>query len=310
MKRSLSVVYDTTRYCPLGCPVCCMAASNKNVCLKEEPSIEEKLQIVENIAEASRLRNIKIDFSGGEIFTNMEHIKVIERAARLLGADNIGISTSGYNIDDKVAYQLSKCISECEMTMDTIPEKPYPLRPKKYAITAANAIPHLQKYGIKVGIQTVLARSNCKKAYLLELYNWLCLHNVDFWSLLKFYPSGRGAAYAQEELKPEDENWAVRFITNLGNNNLSEHKPKIDFHYTMKGHEKYSNECRCVKKSIGVLPNGDVTACFWAIDEQTGVIDPKFLLGNLKQERLVDILKSDKATYWLECSHQCELKIG
>ena len=136
---------------------------------------------------------------------------------------------------------------------------------------------------------------------------WVCQEGIDCWSLLKFYPSGRGAAYPHEKLDPDQEVWAVRFIQQLDEANPSPDKPKVDFHYTMKGHPKHSDECRCVKKSIGIMPDGSVTSCFWAVDANTGIIAPKFKLGNLREQSLTDIISGAAAKYWLCCSHHCEL---
>ena len=75
----------------------------------------------------------------------------------------------------------------------------------------------------------------------------------------------------------------------------------------MPGHSKYTNVCRCVRHSIGILPNGDVISCFWALDSTTGVVAPKFLLGNIKENTLWEILNGEKARYWSDCEHCCEL---
>lgn len=305
MKSDLTIVYDVTGKCPWNCPICCMGATSGGS--GDELTYEEKKQVVEKIAQAGQIRNVRVDFSGGEIFTDMNNVEVIEYAAGLLGRENIGISASGYRIDDAMAKRLAGCVSDCEMTMDTPPGCKYALRPKGYAIAAARAIPFLKKYGITTGIQTVLAHSNCNAENLCALYDWLCGQGVDCWSILRFYPSGRGAAYPKERISEEEEAWAVRFITEMGNANPQKTKPAIDFHYTMKGHKKHSLECRCVKKSIGIMPNGDVTSCFWAVDAGTGIIDAKYRLGNLRQQSLIEIIQGEKAAYWLNCYHSCEL---
>lgn len=308
MMNNLSIVYDVTRQCPWNCAICCMGAEmKKNECVREL-SFEEKMDVVEKIAEVKHIRNVRVDFSGGEIFTDMRNVEVIEHAAEILGCENIGISSSGYMIDDKLARRLSKCICECEMTMDVAPGQSYSLRPRGYALAAAKAVPFLKKYGITTGIQTVLAQSNCQEKILRDIYSWICNEGVECWSLLKFYPSGRGADYPEEQLNEEMEAWVVGIIQEMHRRNTAKHKPKIDFHYTMKGHEKYSDECRCVKKSIGIMPDGEVTACFWAVDSNTGIIAPKFRLGNLKEQTLTDIILGEKAEYWMNCRHCCELK--
>ena len=81
-----------------------------------------------------------------------------------------------------------------------------------------------------------------------------------------------------------------------------------NFHYLMPGHRKYTNVCRCVRHSIGILPDGDVVACFWALNSATGTVDPKFLLGNVRDNSLLEILDGEKAHYWSDREHCCELR--
>ena len=310
MKSKLSVIYDITKKCPWDCSICCMGACSGTDALKDELSLECKLHLMDDLKQVSQIRDVSIDFSGGEIFTNMDNVMVVEKAASLLGKERVGISSSGFLVDDKLAERLSYCISECEMTMDVVPGQHYALRPTGYAIAAAKAIPHLQRYGVNVGIQTVLAHSNCNEKALQDIYCYLCEAGVDHWSILKVYPSGRGVNYVSEVLSEKEEEWAVKFITALDEANTSANKPEIDFHYTMKGHKKYSTECRCVRKSIGILPDGMVTSCFWAVDSNTGIVDPKFMLGSVKESNLVEIISNKKSAYWLACSHECELSVA
>ena len=310
MKRKLSVIYDITKECPWNCSICCMGATSGCEARVNELPLKRKLSLMDDFALVNQFRDVHVDFSGGEIFTNMENVRVIERAASLLGKDRVGISSSGFGIDEEMAERLSYCISDCEMTMDVVPGYAYSLRPTGYAVAAAKALPHLQKYGIGTGIQTVLAHSNCNEENLNGLYEYLCRAGVDNWSLLKFYPSGRGSNYPEELLTDEEETWVVNYIQGLDAANECRNKPKIDFHYTMKGHEKTTDECRCVRKSIGIMPDGTVTSCFWAIDSDAGVIDPKYLLGNVRDATLAEIICGEKAAYWMYCVHKCEFSVA
>ena len=308
MKEPLSIVYDMTKLCPWSCPICCMGATSEREACQDELPLAHKLALMEEIQDLEC--PVKLDFSGGEFLTNPENLTVIERAAALLGREWIGVSASGWHIDGDTAARLSACCAECEMTMDTLPCRTYALRPAAYAAAAAKAVPPLRAHGVRIGIQTVLARSNTNPSNLTELYSWLCENGVDEWSLLRFYPSGRGAAFSDECLSPDLERWAVRFIQRLDRENPSPRKPSVNFHYTMAGHPKSSSECRCVHKSIGILPNGTVTACFWAVDANTGVVDPKFLLGSLRESTLKEILDSAAAAYWTAEPHCCELGVS
>ena len=303
----LSIIWDMTPVCPFNCPICCMGA--KTNCSNAAAEIEYGLKyaIVGQLLQLAAERDIKIDLSGGEIMTDLRNLNIATEISKIIGKDNIGISTSGYGIDADIAARLAFIIGEIELTMDTPPGVPYRLRPLEYAKSAARAVPLLKAQGIYTGIQTVLARSNCNKENLSALYRWLCQNHVDEWSLLRFYPSGRGADFPEECLNDTELLQIVHFIQTLDAQNMSTEKPRLHFHYTIKGHSGYTTQCRCVKKSIGIFPDGDVTACFWASDRESHIAKEFFRLGNIKTETLAEILRNPRSCYWQNASHTCPL---
>ena len=79
----------------------------------------------------------------------------------------------------------------------------------------------------------------------------------------------------------------------------------MDYHYLLPNHVKHSTECRCVKRSIGILPNGTVTACFWGLDRKRNPLEPRFRLGKVPEESLSSIMEGQNAKYWENQSHRC-----
>lgn len=308
-QKKLSVIYDVTRQCPHDCAICCMGASADPLCRRDELTREQKLHLVRQIKD---LRDsgcdVRIDLSGGEIFVDKPlHIELIKALSDALGKDKVGVSCSGYGIDKELAEFLAKNVSDVEMTMDIVPYQPYKLRPIGYSIGAARAVGLLKKAGVRVGLQTVVSSYNCSYDDALSVFAWICANGVDNWSLLRFYPSGKGAAFPEAAMNDSECAEYVRMVRDMVSRNPVLHKPEVDFHYTMPGHPKYSEVCRCVRHSIGILPNGDVVACFWALDSSTGAVDPKYLLGNVKDNSLLEILDGERAHYWSDCEHCCEL---
>lgn len=106
MKKKLSIVYDITKRCPWNCAICCMGASSDKAVCGDEPLLSEKLQMIDNIAQVRRMRDVRIDFSGGEIFTNMDHVQVIEHAASLLGRE---ISVSAHQAIAWMTLSQNSC---------------------------------------------------------------------------------------------------------------------------------------------------------------------------------------------------------
>ena len=302
--KKFTIIWDMTRLCPFHCPICCMGATPADPGA-DEMNYVTKRKVVEQIRQLAAQRSIQVDLSGGEIMTDLQNLKIAEEIAKIIGKENLGISTSGYGITKETASYLSTITGEVELTMDTLPGVAYRLRPPEYAWTAARAVPHLKTYGIRTGIQTVLTKSNCNHRNLTALYYWLCHNHVDEWSLLRFYPTGRGADYPEECLSNEELLEVVHELQRLDQENPSTVKPSLHFHYTMKGHDGYTTECRCVKKSIGILPNGDVTACFWASDRESHISEELFRLGNVRTESLSQILENPHSRYWQEQPHTC-----
>lgn len=306
--KKLSIIWDMTPNCPFNCPICCMGAiSCPNS--SDELAYGLKYAIVAQLSQLTTSYDIRVDLSGGEIMTDLRNLDIAEEISHILGKENVGISSSGYGISPSVAARLSSIVHDVELTMDTPPGVPYRLRPLEYAKAAARAVPLLKENNIYTGIQTVLAKSNGTKENLEALYHWLCKNQVDEWSLLRFFPSGRGADFQEEALDDEKLIKIVHMIQEMDARNPSSVKPRLHFHYTIKGHDCYTTECRCVKKSIGIFPNGDVTACFWASDRNTHISNDIFHLGNVRTETLSQILLNSKALYWLNQPHTCPLRV-
>lgn len=307
MKKRLSIVYDVTRQCPWNCAICCMGATPYKINCEDELAYAMRFCIPGQLIQLKKVREIYMDLSGGEIFTDLRNIELIESVSTVLGKDHVGISTSGFNMTDCIAESLSRLVNNVELSMDVLPGVKSNLRPLGYANAAANAVRYLNSYDIEIGIQTVLTKSNNSSENLSNLYTWVCNNNVSEWSILRFYPTGRGKNFKHEQLTECEAIKAVKFVQSLNRRNSSEVKPRLHFHYTMKGHEGYTEQCRCVEKSVGILPDGTVTACFWAVDEYSHVIDDKYKLGNLKTDTLYNILTGNKAKYWTDNPHSCEV---
>ena len=307
--RKLSIIYDVTALCPWNCAICCMGATTSKSCLAKELSQEQKLDIVRQVKElCNNGYDVRMDLSGGEIFTDIpNHTKLLKELSVVLGKDKVGVSCSGWGITPELAQFLAETVHDVEMTMDTVPGHLYKLRPSKYSAVAAKAAALLKAAGCTVGLQTVVGSYNNSYQDAKEVFDWMCDHKIDNWSILRFFASGRGANFPEAELTDTACEDYVCMVKALVEASTKQYKPEVDFHYLMPGHEKHTGECRCVRHSIGILPNGDVVACFWALDSSTGIVDPKFLLGNVKKNSLLEILNGEKAHYWSDCVHCCEL---
>ena len=69
---------------------------------------------------------------------------------------------------------------------------------------------------------------------------------------------------------------------------------QIFFQHSLGMLEKLS-KCPAVSDSIGILPDGQVTACAWAIDENCRPLK-KFRLGKLPEDNLDEIIDNARKT--------------
>ena len=244
----ISIIWNVTARCPWNCAFCVMDAGKD--CKRKELTLDEKKAVCQNID----IPNVRIDLSGGEVmFEKIKHLSLIEILSKKLGRDNIGISTSGYGIDNETARFLSEKVGDVEMTMDAAPGMPNPYREDGYHRTAGNAVRNLRKHGIRVGIQTVLTREHLEHPEVLaSLYDWLRENEVDVWSLIRFFPSGRGSRLAYLAMDDGENLSLVERAKTLCTGRTG---PSLDVHYLLPGSPK-DGGCRCVKKSIGILPDG------------------------------------------------------
>ena len=307
--KKLSIIYDVTDKCPMDCPICCMGASKDDSCRRNELTLDQKLDVARQVKELQENGyDVRIDLSGGEIFTNIpDHTALLSALSSYIGKEKVGVSCSGYGIDRRLAGFLAETVHDVEMTMDVVPYKSYKLRPAAYSIASARAVALLKEAGCEVGLQTVASTYNNSFVDALSVFAWACENGVDNWSILRFFPSGKGADFPEAAMTDAQCEDYVHMVQDMAASLPVGHRPKVDFHYLMPGHSKYTEVCRCVRHSIGILPSGDVVACFWALDSSTGAVDSKFLLGNVKENSLLEILHGEKARYWSDCEHCCEL---
>ncbi len=306
MNNRMSIIWNLTRQCTWYCKFCCVDGKytgdlknvninrNKTYKFEDELNFNEKIRIIDQLEK----NKYRIDFSGGELLIDPLNIDVILYASEKLGKENVGISVSGAFINDELISKLKDKVSDVEITLDYIPYEYYSLRPVGYHEYAANAMIKLKQNGFKVGAQTVITKENMSYKKLYKLYSWLVENKIDEWSLLRFFPSGRG--YKYRDFTPTYSNYCdvVNWIKEIS----SEKPIEVSFQYLLPNHDKYSLECRAVKKSIGITPSGTVISCFWALDEHMKPKDEKYVLGKLPNQSIEEILNSKNALEWKKSS--------
>lgn len=301
-QKKTTIVWNPSRKCVWNCAFCCLNAVTKAQFEKQkvfELTLAEKKQFIDQLSP----EKFSLDFGGGEILLNPEHLDLILYAAEKLGPKNISISKTGAFLSDEIINKLVGKINDIELSLDVAPHQDYELRPSGYHTSAAYGMIKLKNFGFYVGAQTVLTKQNISQAKIYELFTWLNKHNIDKWSLLRLFPAGRGSQFQNITPTYDEYCQVVEYIKKItcGSNIL------VHFQYLLPGHENYTTNCRAVKRSIGVLHNGYVTACFWDLDENMSPNDNKYILGKVPEDNIEELLANKKAQYWLEQDHKCQI---
>lgn len=289
----MDVIWNLTRACPWDCAICCVSALH--VCntteylirsvQKEkgkELTLAEKLVVLKMLVE----KDFEIDFSGGDPLYFDEDFQVVEQATRWLPSRKIGVSMTGSKITDS-KLEILKKVSVAEFTLDNLPEKENPYRPRGYNLASMLAMEKCIAAGIRVRAVTVLYSTTISQEISQEnlegVYRWLCDNNIPEWELLMFYPVGRATALAT--LVPSDKEYlnVLKFLRGLRG------FTKVLFQHSFKVLEG-KMKCPAVVNSIGILPDGQVTACAWAINNNCFPF-PGFRVGKLPEDDLDEIVE-------------------
>ncbi|MFH1536323.1 MAG: radical SAM protein [Patescibacteria group bacterium] len=294
----MDVIWNLTKACPWDCAICCVSGfhicdTTKHIVQAAQKEKEEELTMAEKIGVLEILANrgFEVDFSGGDPLYYDEDFKVVEQATRWMPARKIGVSATGSRITD-TKIDLLKKVGVAEFTLDNLPEMENPFRPRGYNLASMVAMKKCVAAGIKTRAVTVLYSATISEENLENVYHWLCENSISEWELLRLYPVGRAAKLM--DIIPSDQDYlkTMKFLRGL------HCFTKIFFQHSLRILEG-NVKCPAVSDSIGILPDGQVTACAWAIDDNCRPLK-RFRLGKLPEDDLDEII--DKARKTLEYS--------
>lgn len=291
------VIWNLTRVCPWSCSFCCVSAiqaKGKDITAKQkrvELSYSQKIEVLNMIAE----KNMIIDFSGGDPLYFEDDFAIVQKATKLLPPEKINVSMTGCKLS-QTKIELLKKINMVEFTLDNLPDRKNPFRPQGFNRASMKAMERLVEAGVKVSAVTILYNETIAEENLLSLYSYLCKNKIQEWDILKYIPVGRGMDY--KDIAPTDEQYlsAIKFLRGL---NGSTH---ISFQHSLRVIEGAS-KCYATINSFGILPDGEVTACAWALDRNGHTFDG-FRIGKLPEENLDVIIK--RAHDKLGFNHQAD----
>jgi MoaA/NifB/PqqE/SkfB family radical SAM enzyme len=241
--------------------------------------LNSKMQILHILA----VNNVKIDFSGGDPLYHPDDFFVVESATKIMSSEMIDVSMTGVDFNaSKLA--LIKKVGKVEISVDNPPNMANKYRPRGFNSSVILILKQLVKEGVFCSGVTTLYPKTATKNNLRALYSLLCEMQVPKWNILRYYFAGQGALLGKELYMSDDELLAVMdFLDSLKG------YTKIVFQHSLRIlRDDY--KCHAGNKAIGILPDGVVVACGWALDSNSRPL-PGFELGKLPKDDFTAILK-------------------
>lgn len=274
-------IWNLTNACPWDCAFCCMSSKQKKVLGTKELSFSNKIRVLDCLVA----NDIKIDFSGGDPLFYPDDFNVVKKATDILPKEKIDVSTTGIRFNNR-KIDLLKMVGKVEISMDNIPGEENPFRPEEFNSSAFNALKILVDKEVFCSAVTTLYPNTIGKKRLEKFYRFLCEENIPKWNILRFYPVGRGSHLLNLNLSKEKLIEIMDFLDSLKGST------KITFQHSLRilrGQYK----CHAGIKAIGILPNGTVVSCGWALNGNSQPL-PGFKIGKLPEEELSVIIKRIK----------------
>jgi len=302
----MDIIWNLTQICPWDCRFCCVSAisvkdkTKKFVYLKQiqterQLNFANKLKVLKILTD----RNCSIDFSGGDPLYFNDDFKIVQQATRWLLPEKISVSMTGCKIT-KAKVELLKKVVVVEFTLDNMPEIQNTFRPKGFNVASMDAMKKLVCAGIKkITAVTVLYSATMSKTNLVGIYQWFCDNKIHQWDILKFYPVGRATKWI--DFSPSDLEYleTMNFLRKLRG------FTKIHFQHSLELLES-KLKCPAGIESFGILPDGTVTACAWALNNHCRPLK-KFNLGKLPEGNLDDMLKTAHETIYSQKTNFCRI---
>jgi MoaA/NifB/PqqE/SkfB family radical SAM enzyme len=323
----VDIIWNMTLVCPWDCKECCVDAvhvmrkhgrilvktaglSNVEVMsdlqgtgtifdqvlkARQQRGLELNLSDKRKVLEHLEGFKAKVDFSGGDVLVVAENYLVLQEAAERLGRDQITLTATGaglarYNVSD-----IAPFIGELNFTYDNISPQGNETRPAGYAVGNLKKATLFAKAGVRTRAECPLSRQNIDEKILRQIY--LDVHHAGVQKLLlmRLFPVGRGMLRASDIPTAREYKNTILILREM---EAKYGFPVLKLQCALKFFDDQSttaNPCDLVSESFGLMADGTLLSSPWAVNSIGQPLDDAWILGNLAESSLRDILDSQKA---------------
>ncbi len=331
MRPVLDIIYNMTSVCPHDCNGCCVDAAHvarrgENVYIRtkgltadecvlrrdhsvsiydvaarrfqesgRELTFEQKLAVVKHLD----VEGVRLDVSGGDPLCVTENIDVLRAASAKLGRDNVTLTATGAGVAQVDLSEIVNLVSEFNFTFDSATPGDVTDRPATYASRNLVLGKQLAELGATTRAEFPITRPTSSPDHVERLY--LQLHDAKISKLLlmRLFAVGRGAQLVGSTLSPAEYRTVIAQLRGL---EARWGTPTVKLQCALRHLERwntgapanYENPCDLARESFGLTPKGVLLASPWAINGHGEPLDEIFVLGNLAETPLSEILMSPR----------------
>lgn len=327
----IDIIYNITQVCPHNCNACCVDAAYvhrrgdevvirvdglsselrvprgdrsvgiydiaANVLAQQNRELtgDQKLRLISNLD----LADIRLDISGGDALAVTDNLSVLKAASAKLGRENVTLTATGAGLARVDLDELAGHIGEFNFTYDAASSCNVADRPASYASANLTAARRLVALGVPTRAEFPITSATNDPEHIRRLFISLHKARIPKLLLMRLFPSGRGASIGFKTLSSYEY---VAAIAQLRALEREFGTPKVKLQCALRFIEARFglaptpevNPCDMVRESFGLTPLGELLISPWVINAVGRPSRPEFVLGNLVQTPLSEILASGK----------------
>lgn len=325
----VDIIFDGTLICPWDCEMCCvdavhvqrrgeMISLRSNGLANEElikfdrrggaiyeqaarrrQNVGAEMTLAQKIAVLDNLEGFsaKLDLTGGDALVLPENMEFLRIASDRFGKENITLTVTAAGMKAPLD-EVARLIGEFNFTYDAATLVDVSNRPKGYASSNLKLARKFADLGCATRAELPLTRSINSPEHLSRIYGQLSENGIGKLLLMRLFPSGRGR-YVENDTPTNPEYLsAIRELRGLEQVLKG---PKVKLQCALRHLDKNNaeNPCDLMRESYGVTASGILLASAWAKGLNGTALDDAWVLGDLKTEKLKDILRGDRAQRYL-----------
>ena len=324
----VDIIWNMTLVCPWDCGVCCVDAvhvtrKNGRIIVKTSglsnvegmPDVRGKGTIFDQVLEARQKMGLeldlsgkrrvlehlegfkaRVDFSGGDVLVVAENYQLLQEASERLGRDQITLTATGAGLARYKVQDIAPYIGELNFTYDSVSPEGNETRPAGYAIGNLRKATLFAKSGVRTRAECPLSSQNIDEKTLRQLY--LDVHHAGIQKLLlmRLFPVGRGMLLSSDIPTANEYRFAISILRDM---EAKYGSPVVKLQCALKFFDQYkgeTNPCDLLSESFGLMADGTLLSSPWAVNSLGQPLDEAWMLGNLAETSLRDILNSSRVT--------------